>query len=358
MFKKILPLITVALLIIGCSTPTPTLPAAATPDQAPATKSLTVMTHSSFAMTEDLLKEFEKANNVKVQVLKSGDAGKMLNTALLNKAAPLADVIYGVDNTLLSRALDGGLFEKYDAPALKDVASDFKLDSQNSALPVDYGDVCLNYDKNYFESKKLDLPKSLKDLTDAKYKSLIVVEDPATSSTGLSFMLLTSKVLGAGFNDFWKAMRANEVKVAPDWEAAYYTDFSGSSGKGSRPLVVSYASSPPAEVFFAKTPPKDAPTGSIATANTCFRQIEFVGIASGAKNRELAQKWVDFMLSKKFQEDMPLNMFVYPVIANAALPEVFVKYSAKVESPVIMSADEIAKNREALIKTWTEIVVK
>jgi len=358
MFKKILPLITVALLIIGCSTPTPTLPAAATPDQAPATKSLTVMTHSSFAMTEDLLKEFEKANNVKVQVLKSGDAGKMLNTALLNKAAPLADVIYGVDNTLLSRALDGGLFEKYDAPALKDVASDFKLDSQNRALPVDYGDVCLNYDKNYFESKKLDLPKSLKDLTDAKYKSLIVVEDPATSSTGLSFMLLTSKVLGGSFNDFWKAMRANEVKVAPDWEAAYYTDFSGSSGKGSRPLVVSYASSPPAEVFFAKTPPKDAPTGSIATANTCFRQIEFVGIANGTKNRELAQKWVDFMLSKKFQEDMPLNMFVYPVIANAALPDVFVKYSAKVESPVIMSADEIAKNREALIKTWTEIVVK
>ena len=358
MFKKILPLITVALLIIGCATPTPTLPAAATPDQAPATKSLTVMTHSSFAMTEDLLKEFEKANNVKVQVLKSGDAGKMLNTALLNKAAPLADVIYGVDNTLLSRALDGGLFEKYDAPALKDVASDFKLDSQNRALPVDYGDVCLNYDKNYFESKKLDLPKSLKDLTDAKYKSLIVVEDPATSSTGLSFMLLTSKVLGAGFNDFWKAMRANDVKVAPDWEAAYYTDFSGSIGKGSRPLVVSYASSPPAEVFFAKTPPKDAPTGSIATANTCFRQIEFVGIANGTKNRELAQKWIDFMLSKKFQEDMPLNMFVYQVVANAALPDVFVKYSAKVESPVIMSADEIAKNREALIKTWTDIVVK
>jgi thiamine transport system substrate-binding protein len=148
------------------------------------------------------------------------------------------------------------------------------------------------------------------------------------------------------------------VKVTPDWDTAYYTDFSGSSGKGSRPLVVSYASSPPAEVFFATLPPKDAPTGSIAAANTCFRQVEFVGILSGTKNRELAQKWIDFMLSKKFQEDMPLNMFVYPVLNNTTLPEVFVKYSAKVESPLIISPEEISKSREALIKSWTEIVVK
>lgn len=356
MFKKILALTLTALMLIGCGGTNAPAPTSAPPA---ATRSLTIMTHSSFALSEALLKEFETANNVKVQVLKSGDAGKMLSTALLNKATPLADVIYGVDNTLLTRALAGGLYEAYNAPALKEVPSEFKLDAQNRALPIDYGDVCINYDKGFFESKKLELPKALKDLTDSKYKNLLVVEDPATSSPGLAFALLTWKVLGEqGFKDFWKALRTNEVKVAPDWEAAYYSDFSGSSGKGARALVVSYASSPPAEVFFANPPPTTAPTGSIANANTCFRQIEFAGVVANTKNKELAQKWLDFMLSKKFQEDMPLNMFVYPVLNGATLPEVFVKHSAKVESPVIMSPDEIDKNRDAVIKSWTEVVVK
>ncbi|MBI3240837.1 MAG: thiamine ABC transporter substrate-binding protein [Chloroflexi bacterium] len=322
-------------------------------------RSLTVMTHNSFTVTDSVLKEFESANNVTVTVLKSGDAGMMLNIAILNKSAPLADVLYGVDNTLLSRALDEELFEAYDAPALAEIPAALKLDDENRALPVDYGDVCLNYDKAYFAEKGLPPPGGLTDLTRPEYKGLTVVEDPATSSPGLAFVLAAWSAFGdEGFGDYWAAMRENDVKVAADWETAYYTDFSGSSGKGPRPIVVSYASSPPAEVFFASQPLSDSPTASVASAGSCFRQIEFVGILKDTKNRGLAEKWIDFMLSKTFQEDMPLNMFVYPALPSATLPDVFVKYTPTVESPVSLSPQIIADKREALIREWTEIVVK
>ncbi len=322
-------------------------------------RTLTVMTHDSFAITETVLKAFEDANNATVTILKSGDAGTMLNTALLNSGVPLADVMYGVDNTLLSRALDNNLFDAYSAAALADIPTELKLDANNRALPVDYGDVCLNYDKAYIAEHNLPLPADLNALTQPQYKGLLVVEDPATSSTGLAFMLATWGAVGAdNFAQYWADLRANNVKVVPDWETAYYTDFSGSSGQGPRPLAVSYASSPPAEVIYASEPLNDAPTASITSANTCFRQIEFVGILKGTANRDLAEKWVDFMLSQSFQEDMPLNMFVYPVLPSAQLPEAFVKYSGTVESPIVLDPKTIGDNRDALIKQWTDIVVK
>ena len=350
MFKKLPLLITLIFSFAACDvgTPTPAGP-----------RLLTVMVHDSFAMSDSVLKEFESTDNVTLTVLKSGDAGAMVNTAILNKKAPLADVLYGVDNTLLSRALGEELFERYDSPALGSLPAELKLDADNRALPVDYGDVCLNYDKAYFAERKLTPPASLDDLIQADYKGLTVTEDPATSSPGLAFMLATwAKYGNEGFRTFWSAMRQNEVKVAADWETAYYTDFSASSGRGPRPIVVSYASSPPAEVFFANPQPAAAPTAAVTSAGSCFRQVEFVGILSGTKNRDLAEKWVDFMLSKAFQEDMPLNMFVYPALPSAALPDVFVKHSAPVESPAILSPQVIAEKREALIKEWTEIVVK
>ncbi|MEK7310900.1 MAG: thiamine ABC transporter substrate-binding protein [Chloroflexota bacterium] len=349
MFHKLKPLtLSLTLLLAACASPTPSGP-----------RTLTVMTHDSFAITESVLKEFETANNVTVQVLKSGDAGALLNTALLNKESPLADVMYGADNTLLSRALDNNLFEPYDSPALAALPAELKLDTENRALPVNYGDVCLNYDKGYFAEKGLTPPANVSELTKPEYKSLLVTEDPATSSTGLAFMLGTWAAFGDdGFRQFWADLRANDVKVAPDWETAYYTEFSGSSGKGPRPVVVSYASSPPAEVIFASIPLDDAPTASVTGAKSCFRQIEFVGILKGTKNRDLAEAWVDFMLDKTFQEDMPLNMFVYPALPSATLPEAFVKYSGTVESPIILDPQTIAEKRDALIKEWTEIVVK
>ena len=319
---------------------------------------LAVMTHDSFTMSEAVKTAFENANNVNIIFLQSGDAGAVLNKAILTKDAPLADVIFGVDNTFLSRALEAGIFDTYDSPVLQEIPDEFKLDSSNRVLPVDYGDVCINYDKAYFAENNLPVPQSLEDLTKPEYKGLLVVENPATSSTGLAFLMATISHYGEEFMDYWRALKENDVVVVDGWESAYYTNFSGSSGKGPQPMVVSYGTSPVAEVFFAETPLNDAPTASIIGPDTCFRQIEYVGILKGAKQRALAEKFVDFMLGKQFQEDMPLQMFVYPVNPNAELPEEFIKYAQIPEQPASLPPNEIAANRDRWIQEWTDIVLK
>jgi thiamine transport system substrate-binding protein len=206
----------------------------ATPVNNTEPQTLTVMTHDSFAVSEDVVKAFEEAKNAKIVFLQSGDAGAVLNKAILTKEAPLADVLYGVDNTFLSRAITSEIFESYASPELANIPDAFKLDSSNNALPVDYGDVCINYDKKYFADNSLAVPQSLEDLTKPEYANLLVVENPATSSTGLAFMLATVAHFGEGYIDYWTDLKANGVVVVDGWETAYYTNFSGSTGSRYR----------------------------------------------------------------------------------------------------------------------------
>jgi thiamine transport system substrate-binding protein len=316
------------------------------------------MTHDSFSVSKEVLKAFEDANNAKVVLLKSGDAGAALNKAILTKDAPLADIFYGVDNTFLSRALGAGIFEPYESPLLTQISGEFQLDPSDQELPVDYGDVCINYDKAYFADKKLAVPQNLDDLAKPEYKDLLVIENPATSSTGLAFLLATVAHYGDGFTDYWKSLKDNGLVVVDGWDTAYYTNFSASSGHGPQPMVVSYGSSPAAEVVYAEKKLDDAPTASILGPDTCFRQIEFVGILKGTKHRTLAEKFVDFMLGKQFQEDMPLQMFVYPVNPEAALPEAFTKYAQAPRQTATLSPDKIAANRDKWIQAWTDVVLK
>ena len=321
-------------------------------------QTLTVMTHDSFAVSEEVVKAFETANNAKLIFLQSGDAGSMLNKAILTKDAPLADALFGVDNTFLSRALEADIFDAYASPTLSEIPAAFKLDASNRALPVDYGDVCINYDKKYFADKNLAVPQSLDDLTEPEYKGLLVVENPATSSTGLAFLLATVAHYGDAFTAYWQALKENGVVVVDGWETAYYTNFSGSSGRGPQPMVVSYGTSPAAEVIFADPPVTDAPTASIIGPDTCFRQIEFVGILKGTPRRALAEAFVDFMLGKQFQEDMPLQMFVYPVNPNAALPDAFTQYAQAPDQTATLAPDVIAAKRDAWIQAWADVVMK
>ena len=324
-------------------------------EQTPAgSQTLTVVTHDSFAISADVIKSFEDANHAKVSFLQSGDAGAVLNQTILTQESPLADVLFGVDNTFLSRALDAGIFDVYASPALVDIPAEFQLDSSNHALPVDYGDVCINYDQQYFADNNLLVPQSFEDLAKPEYKDMLVVENPATSSPGLAFLIATRAHFGDDYLDYWKSLKANGIVVVDGWETAYYTNFSASSGKGPQPMVVSYASSPAAEIFFASPQPDQPPTGSIIAKDMCFRQIEFVGILKNSSNRALAEKFIDFMLGKQFQEDMPLNMFVYPVNPNATLPEVFTKFAQVASEPAAVAYEEIATNRDAWIEAWTE----
>ena len=349
MKKLILLLSSFLLLISACSS------------QSTEPQTLTIMTHDSFAISEEVIKSFEEENNAKVVFLQSGDAGAVLNRAILTRDAPLADLLFGLDNTFLSRALEADIFESYESPLLADIDSSFKLDSTHRATPIDYGDVCINYDKAYFAENNLTVPQSLGDLTKPEYAGLLVVENPATSSTGLAFLLATTAHFDDSYLDFWNALKENDVVVVDGWETAYYTNFSGSSGHGPQPLVVSYATSPAAEVIFAETPLDDPPTASILGPDACFRQIEFVGILKGisqARQRVLAEKFIDFMLSKQFQEDMPLQMFVYPVHPDAALPDEFLKYAQAPSQPATLAPEEIAANRDRWIQEWTDAVLK
>jgi thiamine transport system substrate-binding protein len=345
---------------VATSGPQPTAAPTASAAEPAAGDKLIVMAHDSFSISGDVLKAFEQQAGVGVQILKSGDAGSALNKAIISKDSPLADVFFGVDNTFLSRALKAGIFEPYPTPALKSIPETFKLDASNSLLPIDYGYVTINYDKAALAKDNLQPPGRLEDLTKPEWKDKLVVENPATSSPGLAFMLATVAHFGAsgGYTwlDYWKDLRSNGVLVTEGWEEAYNTQFSGAAGKGPRPLVVSYATSPAAEVFFSEGKLAEPPTGNVTAGS--FLQIEFAGILKGTPRRALAERFLDFMLSKTFQEDIPLQMFVYPVLPEATLPDVFTRFAQIPEQPATITPEQIDQNREQWIDAWTKAVLR
>ena len=346
---------------IACAVLVCVLSATSCSDATPKTQyghTLTIMTHDSFAVSEKVISKFEDQYNTKVNILNSGDGNTTVNLAILNKTDPLADVLYGIDNILLTRALDANILEKYESPLTSNIPNQFLLDTRQHVTPIDYGDVCINYDKSYFDDNGIEIPNSLQSLTNPDYANLLVVQNPAASSPGLAFLLATIGHFGPdGYLEFWADLKNNGVKVVENWEIAYYTEFSGSSGNGNYPLVVSYASSPPAEVIFADEPVEEAPTGSIVANETCFRQIEFVGILNGTNNRALAEAWIDFMLSKTFQEDIPMQMFMFPVNPDAELPLEFLEHAQLASNPSTVSPADIDAHRENWIKSWSILML-
>ncbi|MGH9891191.1 MAG: thiamine ABC transporter substrate-binding protein [bacterium] len=311
---------------------------------------LTLISHDSFAdaVDESTFAAFTEETGVAVEVLAAGDAGAMVNQAILTKDNPLADVLFGVDDTFLQRAVGADIFEDYRSPSLPGIVAGIPTD-YDSVTPIDYGDVCINYDREAFASTPP--PETLDELT--ILANQLVVEDPTLSSPGLAFLLATIDRYGEGWVDYWAALRDNGVLVAPGWSEAYYGEFSGGGGEGDRPLVVSYASSPPAEVIFADPPVEEAPTAVMTDG--CYRQTEFAGILAGTEHAEEAGELIDFMLSRPFQETIPLTWFVYPVLEEASLPPEFVENTAVPSDPVQIDPAVIDENREEWLEEWSEI---
>ncbi|WP_055532814.1 thiamine ABC transporter substrate-binding protein [Streptomyces graminilatus] len=325
-------------------------------------KTVTLVSHDSWAVSKNVLAAFEKQSGYKVRVLKDGDAGQAVNKAILTKDNPQGDVFFGVDNTLLSRALDNGLFQSYEAKGADAILPAYRTDeAKHRVTPIDTGDICVNYDKAWFSEHKLTPPQTFADLVKPAYKNLLVTENASTSSPGLGFLLGSAAKFGDdGWTGYWTKLKANGVKVVDGWEQAYNEEFSGSAGgkkaKGDRPLVVSYASSPPAEVIFADPKPATAPTG-VATG-TCFRQIEYAGLLSNARNTAGGKALLDFLVGRTFQEDMPLNMFVYPVREGAKVPAEFTEFGPQAKDPETMDPAKIAEHRDQWVKSWTSLVLK
>jgi thiamine transport system substrate-binding protein len=320
--------------------------------QGTAEGTVVLITHDSFAASPDVLDAFTAETGLKVDVRSIGDAGAMVNQLVLTKDDPLGDAVFGIDTTFASRALEEGVLEAYASPAAGPEIEALAPDDTSRLTAVDYSDVCVNVDHEWFADAGIPEPVTLEDLAAPRYKDLLVVEDPASSSPGLAFLLATIGAFGDGWEDYWADLRANGVKVASGWSDAYGVDFSGSSGDGPRPLVVSYASSPPYEVPEGSAV---APTGALL--ETCFRQVEYAGVLAGAANPDGARALVDFLLSPTFQNDIPEQMYVYPASPEAELPASWVEFAPLAPAPFEVAPEEIAANRQAWIERWTDVVI-
>ena len=314
----------------ACSSSSSNTSTDATPNE------VTLLAYDAFTPQEGIFDAFTAATGAKVKVVTGGDTGTLISKAILTAGNPEGDVLWGLDNTLLSRAQKAELLTSYE--------------------PVDYGDICVNYDKQWFASRNIAPPKSLEDLANPTYKNLLVTQDPVASSPGLGFLLGTIAHFGAdNWQGYWKSLKANGVHVSPDWTTAYTIDFSGSSGKGKYPLVVSYGSSPPAEVLYAEKPIDTPPTAVIES--TCFRQTEYVGALKGTRNPNNAKLLISYLLDVPFQESMPLSLFVFPVNKKATLPDLFTKFAVTPKNPLTLDPADIEKNRDTWLNSWRDIIL-
>jgi len=303
-------------------------------------------------MSKEVLGQFKAETGITVKVQPQGDAGQLTNKLVLTKNSPLADGVYGIDNSFASRAVDENVLASYDSKALPDSAEEFRLagDGADRLTPVDYGDVCVNVDDTWFADKKLPAPMTLEDLTKPAYKDLFVTPGATTSSPGLAFLLATISAEGDDWPDFWKKLMANGAKVTSGWTDAYEVDFTAGGGKGDRPIVTSYSSSPPFTVPEGETQPT-----THALLDTCFRQVEYAGVLKGAENPAGMEKFIDFMLGREFQEALPDNMYVYPVDRSATLPESWAEFAPVAPNPFLVDAVEISANRTEWLRAWRDI---
>lgn len=320
--------------------------------QALAVDELRVMVHSSFSLPKPLLAQFETQNGIRLAIIKGGDAGEMLNKLILTRAQPIADVVFGIDNTLVGKALAAGVLE----PTLPQNAHAFDANLGAALVAVDYGYVTLNYDKAAVAKSGIALPKSLQELTLPAYKNWLVTPNPATSSTGYAFLLATVSAMGeeSAFA-WWAQMRSNGLKVVKGWSEAYYTDFA--RNKGAYPLVVSYATSPAAEVFYSKEKISESPTASLNLKGGVFRQVEGVGLVKGGDQRASALKFVNFMRSGPVQQALQTEMWMYPVQASTARAEVM-RHAAEPTEFEAPAMQVVADQGAGWVARWTKVVLK
>ena len=312
-----------SLLLAGCA------PAAEDSASTAPTK-VTLIAHDSFAISDESIAEFEQSSGFELEIIRAGDSGSLTNRLVLTKASPIADVVFGIDNTFRGIADENQII-------------------QGDLLPVDFADVCFNYDRLWFEERGQTPPVSWRDLTKPEFEGLTVVTNPLSSSPGLAFLATTVSAFGEnGFEAFWADLRDNGVKVSAGWEDAYFTEFSGSSGNGPYPIVLSYCSSPAAEIR------DNGESQTAALLDEGFRQTEFIGILAGAQNPTGAQALIDFLLSESFQSTMPGLMYVYPVNPDAVIPAEWAEFGPAARSTIGEELD-IAAGRESWQAEWASI---
>lgn len=333
------------------TTPSPSAPSSSQ-ETAPATSSdeLVVVTHGSFNLTDELKADFAEESGLDVTYVSPGSSGALVNQLVLTKDSPLGDVVFGIDNTFSGRAVDEEVITPYESPALPDASEQF---DHEWLVPIDFSDVCINADLAWFEEQGLAVPTTLDDLTKPEYADLLVVSNPASSSPGLAFLIATVGAYGEdGYLDYWARLRDNGMDVVPDWSDAYYAEFTAAGEGGTRPLVLSYATSPAFTI--------DEETGestTVALLGTCFRQVEYAGVIEGAENEAGAQAFIDFLLSDEVQSAIPELMYMYPVATDVDLPAEWVEFAPLSTAPIVVDEETIDAQRSTWIEQWTATVL-
>jgi thiamine transport system substrate-binding protein len=313
--KKIVALLASLVVLTGCQAQENTL--------------VRLAAHDSFVISEELIEQFQSETGYELEILRLGDTGSLTNQLILTKNAPVADAFFGIDNTFLGRA----------------VAEQILV---GEASAIDYSDVCFNYDIAWFDQAELSPPASWRDLGDEQYRGLTVITNPNFSSPGLAFLASTH----AGFDQasdveaYWQGLADNDVKVAGSWEDAYFTDFTRYGG--NYPIVLSYASSPSAEVS------EDGVPGTNALRGECFRQTEFAGVLAGSANEAGATALVQFLLGESFQASVPEAMYVYPIVAGIPIPDAWAAHAQPATSTIGEDLD-IQANRETWLADWSAL---
>jgi thiamine transport system substrate-binding protein len=341
-------LATGALVLTACSTVGGDSEPETTADGKPTR--VVLVTHESFVLPEGLQAEFEEQSGYELVVRASGDAGALTNKLVLTKGDPLGDVTFGIDNTFASRALDEGVLAPYDA-TLPAGAEQYRLegDDDHALTPVDNASVCVNVDDTWFEAKGQQPPASLEDLAAPAYRDLFVTSGAATSSPGMAFLLATIAEYGEDWPDYWERLMANGAKLTEGWSDAYQVDFTQGGGKGKRPIVLSYDSSP------AFTIADDGTSTTSALLDTCFRQVEYAGVLEGAANTEGAEALVDFLLTPEVQAALPESMYVFPVDSSVELPKEWAEFAQQPTDPLEVDPAEIAANRDDWLREWSDV---
>jgi thiamine transport system substrate-binding protein len=338
--RRIFFLLVAALILTGCGT------------SEPSAQTVRLLTQDSFVVSEELLAELKADTGIDLEIISAGGAGTVVASAILASGNPTADLLFGVDNILLDRALEADVFEPYVSPERDELAPSVLPDT-DAVTPIEYGDVCINIDDRWFEANGVTPPSTLEDLRKPEYRGLLVVQDPGTSSPGVAFLLATIARYGDAWTDYWSDLRDNDVEVAGSWSDAYYGSFT--QGGGNRPLVVSYATSPPAEIVYADDP-KPTTVSTSVMEDGCYRQVRYAGILRGAQNSEGAARVIDWLISSKVQADVPLSMFVFPARMNVELPEVFVEFAAEIADPLQLPPVEVERNLSSWLTTWGEVM--
>lgn len=338
--RRVLPVALVASLgvLAGCGSPS---------DQ-----TVQLLAHDSFVVSEQLIADLKADTGITLEIVSGGDAGSMVAGAILASGQPTADVLFGIDNTLLARALDADVFEPYVAADRSSLEPSL-IPETDAVTPIDFGDVCINIDDRWFAENDVPTPTTLDDLTDPRYRDLLVVQDPGTSSPGLAFLLATIARYGDGWPTYWERLRDNGVLVSGSWSDAYSSNFTLSGG--DRPLVVSYATSPPAEIVYAEEP-KPTTVSTSVMVDGCYRQIEYAGILRGSDNVEAAQQVIDWLISEDVQADVPLSMFVFPARTGTPLPQVFTDFAAEVPDPLQLEPTTVAASLTDWLTEWGAVM--